>query len=65
MHRTPVESVSFHEVGAVDAIADIVGAAAALSFLGAELVCSPLPMGHGSVQCRHGVLPLPAPATVA
>jgi uncharacterized protein (TIGR00299 family) protein len=65
VHRTPVEAVSFHEVGAVDAIADIVGAAAALSFLGAELVCSPLPMGHGSIECRHGVLPLPAPATVA
>ena len=65
MHRTPVEAVSFHEVGAVDAIADIVGAAAALSYLGAELVCSPLPMGHGSIECRHGVLPLPAPATVA
>ena len=65
VHRTPLEAVSFHEVGAVDAIADIVGAAAALAYLGAELVCSPLPMGHGSIVCRHGVLPLPAPATVA
>ena len=65
VHRTPLESVSFHEVGAVDAIADIVGAAAALAYLGAELSCSPLPMGHGSVRCRHGILPLPAPATVA
>lgn len=65
VHRTPVEDVTFHEVGAVDAIADTVGAAAALAFLGAELVCSPLPMGHGTIECRHGVLPLPAPATVA
>jgi uncharacterized protein (TIGR00299 family) protein len=65
VHRTPLEAVSFHEVGAVDAIADIVGVAAALAYLGAELSCSPLPMGHGSVHCRHGVLPLPAPATVA
>jgi uncharacterized protein (TIGR00299 family) protein len=61
----PLEGVTFHEVGAVDAIADVVGAAAGLAYLGAELVCAPLPMGHGSVACRHGVLPLPAPATVA
>ncbi len=65
VHRSPIEEVAFHEVGAVDAIADIVGAAAALAYLGAELVCAPLPMGHGSVVCRHGTLPLPAPATVA
>jgi uncharacterized protein (TIGR00299 family) protein len=65
VHRLSLESVTFHEVGAVDAIADVVGSAAALAYLGAELVCAPLPMGHGSVVCRHGVLPLPAPATVA
>jgi hypothetical protein len=65
VHRSPLEAVSFHEVGAVDAIADIVGAAAALSYLGAEMVCAPLPLGRGSVVCRHGTLPLPAPATVA
>jgi pyridinium-3,5-bisthiocarboxylic acid mononucleotide nickel chelatase len=65
VHRSPLESVTFHEVGAVDALADVVGAAAALSYLGAELVSAPLPLGHGSVSCRHGVLPLPAPATVA
>ena len=65
VHRTDLDVVTFHEVGAVDAIADVVGAAAALAYLQAELVCAPLPMGHGSVVCRHGVLPLPAPATVA
>jgi uncharacterized protein (TIGR00299 family) protein len=65
VHRTEVDGVTFHEVGAVDAIADVVGAAAALDYLQAELVCAPLPMGHGSIQCRHGILPLPAPATVA
>lgn len=65
VHRMSVDAVTFHEVGAVDAIADVVGASAALAYLGAELVCAPLPMGHGSIQCRHGVLPLPAPATVA
>ena len=65
VHRSSLEAVSFHEVGAVDAIADIVGAAAALAYLGAEMVCAPLPLGHGSVVCRHGTLPLPAPATVA
>jgi uncharacterized protein (TIGR00299 family) protein len=65
VHRQAVETVTFHEVGAVDAIADVVGAAAALAHLGAELICSPLPLGHGSVLCRHGVLPLPAPAALA
>lgn len=65
VHRSDIDAVTFHEVGAVDAIADVVGAAAALAYLQAELVCSPLPMGHGSISCRHGILPLPAPATVA
>jgi pyridinium-3,5-bisthiocarboxylic acid mononucleotide nickel chelatase len=64
VHRMPIDDVHFHEVGAVDAIVDVLGSAAALEYLGAKLVVSPLPMGHGTVKARHGILPLPAPATV-
>jgi uncharacterized protein (TIGR00299 family) protein len=64
VHKMPIDGVHFHEVGAIDAIVDIVGSAAALTYLGAKVIVSPLPMGRGFVKARHGILPLPAPATV-
>jgi len=64
VHGTTVDRVHFHEVGAVDAIVDVVGSLLALCQLGVERVyCSPLPTGQGYVEARHGLLPVPAPAT--
>jgi uncharacterized protein (TIGR00299 family) protein len=65
IHNTSLEQVHFHEVGAVDAMVDIVCAAVGAESLAAdEWVCSPLNVGGGTVQCAHGTLPVPAPATL-
>jgi len=65
IHNTDIEAVHFHEVGAVDAIVDIVCAAVGFEALGVdELICSPLNVGGGTVKCAHGDFPVPAPATV-
>ncbi len=64
IHNTPVEKIHFHEVGAVDAIVDIVGAAVGFELLGIEeFSSSPLNVGAGRIEAAHGTLPVPAPAT--
>jgi pyridinium-3,5-bisthiocarboxylic acid mononucleotide nickel chelatase len=64
VHDVPVEKIHFHEVGAVDAIVDIVGACIGFHALGVEkFACSALNVGGGTVKMAHGVLPVPAPAT--
>ncbi|SBO41784.1 LarC family nickel insertion protein [Cyanobium sp. NIES-981] len=65
VHGHGADAVHFHEVGALDALVDVVGVCAALLHLGVEqLQCMPPPAGHGSVSTAHGVLPVPAPAVL-
>ncbi len=65
VHGNPPEEVTFHEVGAADSIADIVGVCLALELLGADSVsCAPLPLGGGVTRSAHGPLPAPGPATL-
>jgi pyridinium-3,5-bisthiocarboxylic acid mononucleotide nickel chelatase len=65
-HRTTADQVHFHEVGALDAIADVVGSCAALHQLGiTDAVGSPIAVGHGMTRTDHGLIPVPSPAVVA
>ena len=64
IHNVEVEAIHFHEVGAVDAIVDIVAACAGIEYLKVDAwYCSPLNVGGGMVECAHGTFPVPAPAT--
>src|SRR5207302_4962474 len=64
VHQVPIEKVHFHEVGAADSIADIVGACMAFDLLDVDsIVCSAINVGSGTVKTEHGILPVPAPAT--
>lgn len=66
IHGCDPEKIHFHEVGGIDAMVDIVGTALGLERLGVTSIsCSPVPLGSGFVACRHGTLPVPAPATAA
>jgi uncharacterized protein (TIGR00299 family) protein len=65
LHGTTVDQVTFHEVGAIDSIVDVVGTAAAIDWLWPQSVsCASVAMGHGTLSCAHGVLPVPAPAAL-
>lgn len=65
VHGIDIDKVHFHEVGAVDAIVDLTGAAIGLGLLGiTRVLCAPLPLSRGMSRCAHGMLPLPAPATL-
>lgn len=65
IHDIPVERVHFHEVGAMDSIVDCIGVALAFDSLDVEkIICSPVPLGSGTIRIDHGVYPVPAPATL-
>lgn len=65
VHGTTPEHIHFHEVGAIDSICDIIGCLIAIDSLQVEkVICSPLPLSSGTIRCEHGLIPVPAPATL-
>jgi len=65
IHQTTTEKIYFHEVGAIDAIVDIVGAAICVDYLKPDkIICSTIELGKGFAKCAHGIIPIPAPATL-
>ena len=65
IHNSTLDDVAFHEVGAIDSLVDIVGTAAALDWLApVSVTCAQVAMGHGTIDCAHGTLPVPAPAAL-
>ena len=65
VHGCPIDKVHFHEIGGVDSLVDIVGTVMGLEYLGIQQVrASTIPLGSGFVSCRHGTIPVPAPATL-
>lgn len=64
VHNSTLENIHFHEVGSLDAMADVVGCCLLISYLKPDqIICSPIHVGNGTVKCAHGILPVPAPAT--
>lgn len=65
VHGTTIDKIHFHEVGAIDSIVDIVGCSILIDLLNIDKVCSScVPVGSGFVKCDHGIMPVPAPATI-
>jgi uncharacterized protein (TIGR00299 family) protein len=65
IHNIDIKNIHFHEIGAIDSIIDIVGTIICLNKLNIkDIYCSPLPLGKGFINCSHGIIPIPAPATM-